>query len=238
MQSTGTTGQFNLTVFDTPIRRRTLLAGSLALALAGCGPAPETVLRALFLKGTIAPRLIQGFRDQLPAATGLKPQVADQIGELFQQLQQWHQPASNPTRWRLPIIGREAPRADWVSLGDYWLTAAIQQGLIQPLPALPGVTETLAAPWKTLLQRDRQGSLDAAGPLWAMPYRWGSLVLVYTRRPFEGLGWEPTHWQDLWRPELAGRVSLPSHPRLTLGLMLKGLGESANHPIPTNCPPW
>jgi putative spermidine/putrescine transport system substrate-binding protein len=60
--------------------------------------------------------------------------------------------------------------------------------------------------------------------------------LVYTRRPFERLGWEPTHWQDLWRPELAGRVSLPGHPRLAIGLMLKGLGESANHPHPDQLP--
>ncbi|MDA0268344.1 MAG: extracellular solute-binding protein [Cyanobacteria bacterium] len=228
------TGRFNLTIFDVPIRRRTLLAGSLALALApaACRPAPAEVLRVIFLKGSVAPRLVQGFRQQLAPSNRLKPQVANGMGALFQQLQQWHQPNRTDPGWRLPIMGRETPIADWVSLGDYWLTAAIQQGLIQALPEVEDVTDGLPASWRSLLQRNQQGSLDATGPLWAMPYRWGSLVLVYARRPFQRLGWEPTHWQDLWRPELAGRISLPSHPRLALGLMLKGLGESANHPEP------
>jgi putative spermidine/putrescine transport system substrate-binding protein len=158
------------------------------------------------------------------------------MGDLFRQLQQWHHPASVATGLQLPIISRAAPIADWVSLGDYWLTAAIQQGLIHPLPEIQGVTEALSTPWQALLQRNQQGALTPSGPLWAVPYRWGSLVLVYARRPFQQLGWAPTHWQDLWRPELAGRVSMPSHPRLALGLMLKGLGESANHPNPDQVP--
>ncbi len=218
-----------------PIRRRTLLAGSLALALApaACRRAPtDEVLRVLFLKGSVAPRLVQGFRNQLSPSSRLKPQVLNGMGDLFQQLQRWQNPSSTDAGWRLPVIGREMPIADWVSLGDYWLTAAVQQGLVQALPEVQGVTNALPTPWKSLLQRNQQGSFDPNGSPWAVPYRWGSLVMVYARSPFQRLGWEPTHWQDLWRPELAGRVSLPSHPRLALGLMLKGLGESANHPHP------
>lgn len=227
-------GRFNLTIFDTPMHRRTLLTGSLALALAtaACGQAPDEVLRVLFLKGSIAPRLVQGFRDQLAPAHHLQPQVANGIGALFRQLQQWQNPESVAAGLRLPMMSRTTPIADWVSLGDYWLTAAIQQGLIHPLPEVQEITHVLSTRWQSLLQRSPEGQLEPNGPLWAVPYRWGSLVLVYARRPFQRLGWEPTHWQDLWRPELAGRVSLPSHPRLALGLMLKGLGESANHPNP------
>ncbi|MGD1905270.1 MAG: extracellular solute-binding protein [Leptolyngbyaceae cyanobacterium] len=223
-----------MTLFDAPIRRRALLAGSLALALSplACAQSPDQVLRVLFLKGSVAPRLVQGFREQLAPVTQLKPQVSSGIDTLFRQLQQWHQPAEPSSGLRLPLVNRATPLADWVGLGDYWLTAAIQQELIQPLPEMPGIIDVLPARWRSLLARNPQGDLSENAPLWAVPYRWGSLVLVYNRRAFQRLGWEPTHWQDLWRPELAKRVSLPRHPRLALGLMLKGLEASANHPDP------
>jgi putative spermidine/putrescine transport system substrate-binding protein len=46
------------------------------------------------------------------------------------------------------------------------------------------------------------------------------------------MGWQPTTWEDLWRPELQRRISLPNHPRLVLGVVLKALGYSANDPDP------
>ncbi|MEM8604991.1 MAG: extracellular solute-binding protein [Cyanobacteria bacterium P01_H01_bin.121] len=222
-----------MTLFNAPIHRRTLLAGSLAFAFApiACSQASDQeVLRVLFLKGSVSPRLVQGFRNQLASNARLRPQVASGMGALFRQLQQWHSPAE--PRLQLPMVNRVPPKADWVSLGDYWLTAAIQQGLIQPLPEIRGVTDVLPRQWRSLLARTPQGKSSENEPLWAIPYRWGSLVLVYSRRAFQRLGWEPTQWQDLWRPELAGRVSLPSHPRIVLGLMLKQFGASANHPNP------
>jgi putative spermidine/putrescine transport system substrate-binding protein len=42
------------------------------------------------------------------------------------------------------------------------------------------------------------------------------------------LGWRPQDWQDLWKPELKGRISLLNQPREVIGLVLKSLGASYN----------
>jgi len=76
--------------------------------------------------------------------------------------------------------------------------------------------------------RDRQGAPSAAGQVWGAPYRWGSVAIAFRRDQLEPLGWQPQDWGDLWRPELAGRLSLPDSPRTVLGLVLKKFGRSVN----------
>lgn len=218
--------------------RRTLLLSLLALAgsQTACQSEATQTLRVAALKSTLPPPVITAFRQQLPPSVRLKIDIDQDIAALFQRLQNSRNPAAAKSpKISLPIIGssRSQGLANWVSLGDYWLQAAIAQQLIQPLPTdtIPGLSQ-LPAAWTSLLRRDRQGFPVDDGPLWATPYRWGTLAMVYSHRTFKELGWQPTHWKDLWRDDLTGRIALPNHPRLTLGIALKSLGYSANDVAP------
>jgi len=127
---------------------------------------------------------------------------------------------------------KKTPPADLVTLGDYWLKAAIEQKLIQPLQQLQGNQlkqwSNLDEKWKKLVTRNDQGNPDAQGKVWGAPYRWGSTVIVYNRDKLRELGWTPTDWSDLWREGLKGRISLLNQPREVIGLTLKKLGKSYN----------
>jgi putative spermidine/putrescine transport system substrate-binding protein len=116
-----------------------------------------------------------------------------------------------------------------VTLGDYWLESAIQQGLIQPLQ-VEGLRgwQQLPQAWQEIVKRDRQGQLSNTGEVWGAPYRWGTTVIAYRRDKFRELGWTPKDWSDLWRPELRDRISVVDQPREVIGLTLKKLGRSYN----------
>ena len=226
------------------ISRRSLFVGAGALALSqllsGCKGQGQTVLRVSFLKDSMPVQVFQEFERQMsqPAKLDLEPTV--QLADLFKQLQTWQQSksAEHPNRNLLqrlqPWQQSEKPIADLVTLGDYWLASAIQQQLIQPLP-LSEISQwqTLPQQWQQLVRRNTRGELDVSGQVWAAPYRWGTLMLVYRVEEFEALGWVPTDWTDLWRPELAQRLSLPDHARVVIGLVLKKLGRSLNQNLTT-----
>ena len=228
------------------INRRAFLWGATALGcsqgLTACGVQSQDGLRVHLLKNTVPPQLLTQFRRTISPAPRLSFTPATQLSQLFQQLQTWHQQTtansskqaspSNPSWFQLPLAGsRSTPNApDLVALGDYWLTAAIQQNLIQPL----NVAELrnwskLPQRWQTFVTRDRQGQLDAKGQVWAAPYRWGTTVIAYRADKFAEQGWAPpTDWSDLWRPELRDRISLLDQAREVIGLTLKKLGKSYN----------
>jgi putative spermidine/putrescine transport system substrate-binding protein len=114
-------------------------------------------------------------------------------------------------------------------IGDFWLHSAIQQKLIQPLdPKLWPAWSQLPSRWQNIVQRNTQGEVDPQGQIWAAPYRSGSTVIIYRVDKFQGLGWTPKDWSDLWRPELRHRISLPDQAREVIGLTLKKLGHSYN----------
>jgi putative spermidine/putrescine transport system substrate-binding protein len=223
----------------SPVRlnRRSVLKGagalSLAYFLAGCQAGRATDLQIRLLQGSIPPQLLQAFQRQIDnLQVGF--QSSAQLAELFQLLQTWQYPDQvRPPAIRLPLIGRtpqnRQPAPDLVTIGDFWLAAAIQQQLIQPLPleTMAG-WQQLSPAWQRLVRRDRQGQLSETGELWAAPYRWGSLMIAYHRPRFKTLGWTPNDWADLWKPELQGFVSLPESARSVIGLILKKMGQSAN----------
>ncbi|KAK9699082.1 hypothetical protein RND81_08G151700 [Saponaria officinalis] len=65
--------------------------------------------------------------------------------------------------------------------------------------------------------------------MWAVPYRWGSIVIAYKKSKFDKLGIAPIEdWKDLWRPELSGRISMVDSPREIIGAVLKYMGGSYN----------
>lgn len=212
------------------MNRRSLLIGLTALALtqAACQQNTDTTLLIAALKDMLPPQVLADFKRSLTGENRLRVKTQKTSANLFAQLQGWHRGTPENSE------AIAANVADWVCLSDYWLLPAIQQQLIRPLPdaaALPG-WETLPAVWRSLLQRNEQGRLADAGQLWGTPYRWGHLMMVYSRRRFERLGWQPTAWTDLWNPDLQRRLALPNHPRLALGIILKALGASANDPNP------
>ena len=206
------------------LNRRAFLLGSAALAtlqLTGCSRRDRFELFVQLLEQSVPSELIQEFMRQLDRTNAIRFEPLEQLQDAFRELQQWNAPDTN------------APVPHWVSIGDYWLTAAIQQNLIQPIPAIADLDgwQSLSPRWQSLVTRDDQGAIienPSNSNIWGAPYRWGSLMLVYRNAAFDSLSWTPTQWSDLWRAELQGRVSVLDSPRATIGIVLKQLGYHAN----------
>lgn len=203
--------------------RRSLLIGAGALALetllTGCGQSSRQTLSVQFLKNSVPAQVLGEFERELKRQSmpyGLKFSPANTLEQLFDSLKKWQ---------------TDAPKADLVTLGDFWLTPAIQNKLVRPISTaeLDGWS-ALPERWKTWLTRDAQGKPQPNGQVWGIPYGWGELAIAYRTDNFEPLGWTPRDWADLWRPELKGQFSLPDHARAVIGLVLKSLGESVNQP--------
>ncbi|MEH2221256.1 MULTISPECIES: extracellular solute-binding protein [unclassified Nostoc] len=221
--------------------RRSFLLGTSTLALSqllfGCGGNNQTQLKVQLLKGSIPGQVVNQFHNGLQQQVQLKFTLVEQVEDLFQQLQNWQQKpkATDEQGWSRFIPFRQGQKtadADLVTLGDYWLKAAIEQKLIQPLQELQGNElkqwPTLDENWKKLVTRNDQGNLDTQGKVWGAPYRWGSTVIVYNRDKLRELGWTPKDWSDLWRDGMQQRISLLNQPREVIGLVLKKLGKSYN----------
>jgi putative spermidine/putrescine transport system substrate-binding protein len=226
------------------VDRRSLLKLGLGLGglgLTGCQNDPNAP-QILGLKGAMPTQLIKTFRansDRNGPGANLVYQSRSQIADIFAQLQDWQRQTQGlmppPKPWlALPNFGPKPLSAkhlpDLASLGDYWLTVAINQGLIEPIaPQKLPHWGALDDRWKQLVRRNAQGQLDPAGAVWGLPYRWGATVIVYRRDLFEQQGLRPPQdWSDLLQPQLQGRISLLDSPRETIGLALKSLGKSYN----------
>ncbi|WP_448570310.1 extracellular solute-binding protein [Trichothermofontia sp.] len=225
-------------------RRDFLLAATgvmLQQGLSGCQGGANTPLTVQALKGSLPAQLPDRFQRYAAQLVEQRPHLqltpVSQLATLFNQLQQWQRQAQSQTSQPPPSPAwlRFGPRrptghpADLVTLGDYWLTPAIRQGLIQPLqPQHWSHWSQVPEPWQALVRRDRQGMLTPNGEVWAAPYRWGTTLIAYREAAFQRLGWEPTDWADLWRSELRQRISLLDQPREVIGLALKHLGYSYN----------
>jgi putative spermidine/putrescine transport system substrate-binding protein len=211
-------------------RRTFLTAGTLALSqfLFACGQNQGDSLQVRLLKGSVPAQILKEFQRRMDKGGTLDFLQGDQLADLFKLLSDWKtQGGKAPASSFLPLGDRSVPVADLVTLGDFWLPIAIQQGLIRPIP-WEVQWKLLAPEWLALVRRDRQGNPDPQGDIWAAPYRWGTLMMAYQPEKFKALGWTPQEWSDLWRPELKGHISLPDSPRAVIGLALKKLGQSAN----------
>ncbi|RAL53162.1 hypothetical protein DM860_006834 [Cuscuta australis] len=127
---------------------------------------------------------------------------------------------------------KSAVVADVIALGDAWLTFSIKHGLIEPMQGVEDqewFINRLSDKWKAYLRRSSDGRLDSQGKIWSAPFRWGSVVIVYKKREFRKRNLAPINdWDDLWRPELAGRISMVDSPREIIGAVLKYMGVSYN----------
>ncbi|MEH2064270.1 MAG: extracellular solute-binding protein [Nostoc sp.] len=221
--------------------RRSFLLSTSTLALSqllfGCGGNKQMQLKVQLLKGSIPGQVVNQFHKGLQQQVQLKFAPVEQVQDLFRQLQNWQQKpkTTDEQGWSRFIPFRQGQKAvdvDLVTLGDYWLKAAIEQKLIQPLQEVQGNQlkqwSALDERWKQLVTRNDKGNLDTQGKVWGAPYRWGSTVIVYNRDKFEKLGWTPKDWSDLWRDGMQQRISVLNQPREVIGLVLKKLGKSYN----------
>ncbi len=218
------------------ISRRSVLVGGSALAaaqlLSACRPRQIPRLRVDYLKDSVPSSLLEMFQESQAEPIDLRFQTSEQIRELYETLVAIADPQDAPKPWlRIPFRNSGPPQFDVLTLGDYWLTKAIREQLIQPLDVrqLSGWSQ-LPPQFQQLVQRDDQGLVDPNGQVWGAPYRWGSTVIIYRIKDFEDFGWLPQDWSDLWRPELRGKISLLDSPREVIGLALKRLGSSYNEP--------
>jgi putative spermidine/putrescine transport system substrate-binding protein len=213
------------------VKRRSFLTGisslSLGYLLAGCDleqSNTEGIFQVRLLKNSIPAQLVSNFQKQLAGQTIVKFKTQPQLKDLFILLQQWQ-----------GVITPKSPQlssqeiVNLLTLGDYWLFQAIRQNLIQPID-INGLDNwaTLPEQWQNLVKRNDQGEVDPQGKVWGVPYSGGNTLIVYRQPEFKKLGWTPTDWSDLWRPELRGRFSLLDQPREVIGLTLKKLGKSYN----------
>ncbi|KAJ7558367.1 hypothetical protein O6H91_04G036000 [Diphasiastrum complanatum] len=121
--------------------------------------------------------------------------------------------------------------ADLVTVGDAWLGSAIMGGLIEPISNINELDwfQHLGPRWQNFLRRDESGQLDPQGMVWAVPYRWGCTVIAYRKDKFAKANLSSIKdWRDIWRPELAAKVSMVDSPREVVGAVLKSLGASYN----------
>ncbi len=220
------------------MNRRTFLARATSLWLAtlatSCQRAGADSLSLAILANSLPSQVIRTFQQQQGRSVAVTayPSLLD----LFKRLQTWQgQPHTGTNqaglRW---LLGSQPQQlAQWVTLGDFWLKAAIQQALIQPVPGEAiAAGEDQSAPWPQIVRRDSQGYPSDTGDLWGIPYRWSSLAILYDPARLTPQDQPLTRWVDLLRPDLRRRVILPDHPRLVLGIALKAVGASANHPNP------
>lgn len=238
--------------FSPLLGRRRWLAGAGATAigmlLGGCGGGAPGDLTVLAPENAIPGQLLRAFRQATQArgdAATVSLKLLDTVERVAQRLQDWQRNPSGSDRaadWRswIPFLRPESigPVGGTTLLGQGWLALAQEQGWLQPwFGSIAGATGSisLGPRWEAVVRAgrsDQPDQTDRADSLWGIPYRWGTTALVYRPDKFAALGWEPQDWSDLWRPELRGKVMLLDRPREVIGLTLKRLGHSYNHPNP------
>ncbi|MBD2036787.1 extracellular solute-binding protein [Leptolyngbya sp. FACHB-321] len=223
------------------MNRRSFLTGAGGVALSnllmGCSGQNRQRLSLRVLNGSIPPQIVGEYRKHLRQAAiagSLEIAIEPQLQSAFNGLQAWTRngqadaSASDRFGW-VPFIGkRSKPIPDLVTIGNYWLEKAVQQGLIQPfdLKLLSG-WQALPPAWKEMATRSSATPTEQR--LWGAPYRGGNTVIAYRQDIFKEKGLPPpTDWSDLWRSDLRGHISLLDQPREVIGLTLKKLGQSYN----------
>jgi putative spermidine/putrescine transport system substrate-binding protein len=203
-----------------------LTLGSMAIgsSLTGC-QGQQSILRLLALKNSLPPQLLSGFIRSIQPTPKVELATEAQFKEILAQLQRWLKTGEAESKGlKLPLIP-PARSAEYipnlVSMGDGWLSKAIQAKSIEPI-----ATQTLTnwgkleSRWQELARRDEQGNSSTSGQVWGVPYRRD--LLAAAQIPI------PQDWSDLWEPKLKQRISLLDRSREVIGLTLKKLGASYN----------
>lgn len=219
------------------MNRRSFIITSTALTLgsliSGCQGSYD--LNILLLQGSIPIQLIKAFNQELNQGKNIDFKPKTNLDEIYKLLQKW-QGKNIPSKQEsglqlpsLPFSQSDREKADLVTLGNYWLSSAIQDNLIKPLNQ-NNLTNwnTIPSIFQNLVTRNVRGDIDSNGQIWGAPYRWGYTMIAYREDKFESLGFIPEDWSDLWRIELKNQISLLNQPREIIGLILKKMGYSYN----------
>ncbi|XP_057518788.1 uncharacterized protein LOC130799642 [Amaranthus tricolor] len=180
-------------------------------------------LRVVALQGSLPPAWIKDFIQSQGRRSKLSVQFRGTLENIFSELSR----SSN----KIEASPKSAITADLVTIGDSWLDIVIGKSIIEPMQMAEDSDWFRGLPekWKIYLRRNNKGQIDPKGRIWAVPYRWGSMVIAYKKSKFDKLGLAPIEdWKDLWRPELAGRISMVNSPREVIGAVLKYMGASYN----------
>ena len=204
---------------------------ALTQLLLGCSNSQE-IFHILFLENSVPIQLIGDFRKTISPENKVDFQPQTQLNRIFDallNLKSTKNLDSNTKNLLDKIFNQSIIYPGVTSLGNFWLSLAIKQNLIQPL-SVNSLTnwQKLPAPWQKLVRRDEQGNVTVDGEVYGAPYRWGSAVIAYRSDKLNKLGLTITDWQDLWNPKLGDRLSLLDSPREVIGLTLKKLGYSYN----------
>ncbi|KAK3183457.1 hypothetical protein Dsin_030743 [Dipteronia sinensis] len=183
-------------------------------------------LRIVSLQGSIPQSWVKDFMRAQGRRLKLQTNFYGSLEGIFSQLSI---PFTKPKVKSTSVVA-----ADLVSVGDSWLSYAIKKKLIEPMPGAEDQDwfKCLSDKWKVYLRRNYSGEIDPQGEIWAAPYRWGCMVIAYKKSKFQTYKLDPIEdWTDLWRPELAGRISMVNSPREVIGAVLKYMGASYNTEI-------
>ncbi|KAK3273929.1 hypothetical protein CYMTET_17859 [Cymbomonas tetramitiformis] len=232
--------------------RRDFVTGSVAsTAAALCSPAEALVtmphpegedeiimayelavpLRVTALKGSMPSGWAADFRTTQGKNARVDVKQEPQLMNIYENLELWA--GAGAPRKGSKRRGRKTAEqvSDAVTLGDSWLSPAIQNGLLQPIPNARHSSwwGDLSPRWQELVTRDSSGRLDPSGEVWAVPYRWGCTMFAYRQDKLKQRRIAPpTDWADLWRPEFRGRIAMVNAPREVLGAVFKRSGMSYN----------
>jgi len=218
------------------MNRRSFLWSTTALGLASLmsGCESNSDLKILMLQNSIPVQLITAFNREF-SNKDISLQPKSTLYDLYKLLLKWQgkntdkENSDNFSLPSLPFISSEEKITDLVTLGNYWLTSAIEDKLIAPLDKSKLTNWSNLPPiFQKLVTRNSQGNLAQNGQIWGAPYRWGCTMVAYREDKVRELGFTPQDWSDLWRVELRGKISLLNQPREIIGLILKKLGHSYN----------
>ncbi|XP_024521248.1 uncharacterized protein LOC9632420 isoform X1 [Selaginella moellendorffii] len=180
-------------------------------------------LRIVGLRGSVPPVWIKDFMVSQGKQMKLGAEFLGSLDTIYTQLVS----AKNSGQ----LTSKSTMAADVVTLGDSWLGVAIRNKLIASVgkPQELEWFQHLDPKWQAILRRDAQGRPDETGQVWGAPYRCGCMVIAYRKDKLAKAGLQDIKdWDDLWKPELAGRISMIESTREVVGLVLKSLGASYN----------
>ncbi|GIL68080.1 hypothetical protein Vafri_21393 [Volvox africanus] len=172
-------------------------------------------LAIVALRGSVSSQWALDFQTSIGKYCGFSLDQRPQLADIFKELSD----TGGQNK-------RSAGVADVVTLGDTWLAAAIQKGLVQPIPGASSSRwyRLLPPRLRQLVHRNAAGMPDAHGPVYGAPYRWGCTLIAYRRDRLLRRGGDPIlDWSDLLQPSLAGRVAMLDSPRELLAAALRSL---------------
>ena len=135
--------------------------------VSGCNKSDADLTISL-LKGSVPPQSLKLFNQYFASNTSFDFQSRGQLIELFSLLEYWQskQKKHINNSWpKVSILGSQKPYiSDLLTLGDSWLTQAIQKDLIQPI-AIDNWHNWHKLPsyWQNLVIRDQSGNLNRDG---------------------------------------------------------------------------